>query len=34
VFSALQDGWAVAHDDEKLQELRHFNVGTPLKGAP
>src|SRR6266481_2464170 len=34
VFSALQDGWVVAYDDEKLQELWRFNVGTPLKGAP
>jgi alcohol dehydrogenase (cytochrome c) len=34
VFSALQDGWVVAYDDEKLQELWRFNVGTPLKGTP
>jgi len=34
LFSALQDGWVVAYDDEKLQELWRFNVGTPLKGAP
>jgi alcohol dehydrogenase (cytochrome c) len=34
VFSALQDGWVVAYDDEKLQELWRFNVGTPLKGSP
>ena len=34
VFSALQDGWIVAYDDETLQELWRFNVGTPLKGAP
>jgi alcohol dehydrogenase (cytochrome c) len=34
VFSALQDGWVVAYDDEKLEELWRFNVGTPLKGAP
>jgi alcohol dehydrogenase (cytochrome c) len=34
VFSALQDGWIVAYDDEKLQELWRFNLGTPLKGAP
>jgi len=34
VFTALQDGWVVAYDDEKLQELWRFNVGTPLKGAP
>ena len=34
VFSALQDGWLVAYNDETLQELWRFNVGTPLKGAP
>ncbi len=34
VFSALQDGFVVAYDDETLQELWRFNVGTPLKGAP
>jgi alcohol dehydrogenase (cytochrome c) len=34
VFTALQDGWIVAYDDEKLEELWRFNVGTPLKGAP
>ena len=34
VFSALQDGWIVAYNDETLQELWRFNVGTPLKGAP
>ena len=34
VFSALQDGWVVAYDDETLQPLWRFNVGTPLKGAP
>jgi alcohol dehydrogenase (cytochrome c) len=34
LFTALQDGWVVAYDDEKLEELRRFNVGTPLKGAP
>ena len=34
MFSALQDGWVVAYDDEKLEELWRFNVGTPLKGAP
>ena len=34
VFSALQDGWVVAYDDETLQELWRFSVGTPLKGAP
>jgi alcohol dehydrogenase (cytochrome c) len=34
LFSALQDGWVVAYDDENLHELWRFNVGTPLKGAP
>ena len=34
VFSALQDGWLVAYNDETLEELWRFNVGTPLKGAP
>jgi alcohol dehydrogenase (cytochrome c) len=34
VFSALQDGWIVAYNDETLEELWRFNVGTPLKGAP
>ena len=34
VFSALQDGWVVAYNDETLQELWRFNLGTPLKGAP
>jgi alcohol dehydrogenase (cytochrome c) len=34
VFTALQDGWVVAYDDEKLEELWRFNVGTPLKGPP
>jgi alcohol dehydrogenase (cytochrome c) len=34
VFTALQDGWVVAYDDEKLEELWRFNVGTPLKGSP
>ncbi len=34
VFTALQDGWLVAYDDESLEELWRFNVGTPLKGAP
>jgi len=34
VFTALQDGWVVAYDDERLEELWRFNVGTPLKGAP
>jgi alcohol dehydrogenase (cytochrome c) len=34
LFTALQDGWVVAYDDEKLEELWRFNLGTPLKGAP
>lgn len=34
VFSALQDGWVIAYDDETLEQLWRFNVGTPLKGAP
>jgi len=34
VFTALQDGWVVAYDDEKLQQLWRFNLGTPLKGSP
>ena len=34
VFTALQDGWVIAYEDETLQELWRFNVGTPLKGAP
>jgi alcohol dehydrogenase (cytochrome c) len=34
VFTALQDGWVVAYQDETLEELWRFNVGTPLKGSP
>ena len=34
LFTALQDGWVVAYNDETLEELWRFNVGTPLKGAP
>jgi alcohol dehydrogenase (cytochrome c) len=34
VFTALQDGSVVAYNDETLEELWRFNVGTPLKGAP
>jgi alcohol dehydrogenase (cytochrome c) len=34
VFSALQDGWIVAYNDETLEELWRFNIGTPLKGSP
>jgi alcohol dehydrogenase (cytochrome c) len=33
VFTALQDGWVVAYNDETLEELWRFNVGTALKGA-
>ena len=33
VFTALQDGWIVAYNDETLEELWRFNVGTPLKGV-
>jgi alcohol dehydrogenase (cytochrome c) len=29
-----RDGWIVAYNDETLEELWRFNVGTPLKGAP
>ena len=34
VFTALQDGWVVAYNDDTLEELWRFNVGTALKGAP
>jgi len=34
VFTTLQDGWVIAYNDETLEELWRFNVGTPLKGAP
>lgn len=34
VFTALQDGWIVAYNDETLEELWRFNLGTPLKGSP
>jgi alcohol dehydrogenase (cytochrome c) len=34
VFTALQDGWVIAYNDETLEELWRFNVGTALKGAP
>jgi alcohol dehydrogenase (cytochrome c) len=34
MFTALQDGWVVAYNDETLEELWRFNVGTALKGAP
>ena len=34
VFTALQDGWIVAYNNDTLEELWRFNVGTALKGAP
>src|SRR3984893_8527752 len=34
VLTALQDGWVVAYDDDKLQQLWRFKLGTPLKGSP
>ncbi len=34
LFTALQDGWVVAYNDETLEELWRFNLGTALKGAP
>jgi alcohol dehydrogenase (cytochrome c) len=34
IFTALQDGWIVAYNDDTLEELWRFNVGTPLKGSP
>ncbi len=34
VFTATQDGWVVANNDETLEELCIFNIGTPLNGAP
>jgi alcohol dehydrogenase (cytochrome c) len=34
LFTALQDGWIVAYNDDTLEELWRFNVGTALKGAP
>ena len=34
IFTALQDGWVIAYNDETLEELWRFNVGTALKGAP
>jgi alcohol dehydrogenase (cytochrome c) len=34
IFTALQDGWVVAYNDETLEQLWRFNVGTALKGAP
>ena len=32
VFTALQDGWVVAYNDETLEELWRFNVGTTAQG--
>ena len=32
VFTALQDGWVVAYNDETLEELWRFNVGHPAEG--
>ena len=34
VFTALQDGWIVAYNDDTLEQLWRFNVGTAMKGAP
>ena len=34
VFTSLQDGWIVAYNDETLEELWRFNLGTPIKGSP
>jgi alcohol dehydrogenase (cytochrome c) len=34
VFTATQDGWVIAYNDETLEELWRFNLGTPLKGSP
>jgi alcohol dehydrogenase (cytochrome c) len=34
LFTAMQDGWIVAYNDETLEQLWRFNLGTPLKGAP
>ena len=34
LFTAMQDGWVVAYNDDTLEELWRFNVGTALKGAP
>jgi alcohol dehydrogenase (cytochrome c) len=34
VFTALQDGWVVGYNDDTLEELWRFNLGTALKGAP
>ena len=32
VFTALQDGWVVAYNDETLEELWRFNVGHRAEG--
>ena len=32
VFTALQDGWVVAYNDETLEELWRFNVGHAAQG--
>ena len=34
VEEVRQDGWIVAYNDETLEELWRFNVGTALKGSP
>jgi alcohol dehydrogenase (cytochrome c) len=34
LFTALQDGWVIAYNDDTLEELWRFNVGTTLKGSP
>src|SRR5713101_857952 len=34
LFTALQDGWVVAYNDQTLEELWRLDVRTPLKGAP
>lgn len=34
LFTAMQDGWLVAYNDDTLEQLWRINLGTPLKGAP
>ncbi len=34
LFTAMQDGWLVAYNDDSLEQLWRINLGTPLKGAP
>ena len=34
IFTTLQDGWVMAYNDETLEVLWRFNIGTPIKGAP